>query len=319
MDLSGVVGDDDLKNVAGVIEAYVRSQAGKSCFLTLPNYTDGCWQLGKCLHKLEGDIHLDCPSVLRVDANAFAKCTSLTTVTMSMVSSLSDFAFAECSSLTIATMPNLEHVSNSAFYKCVALTTVGIPKTKTIWNDVFFGCTALTAVDLPDARTIWDRAFADCKSLAIVAVPKATHITKFAFAGCQNLVYLDVRNVDFVNANAFQSCARIKTLACPPRRVAGIMFHAAGPVTVAMDVGHRADVAGWTSKRVKVNLETAVRDGIVDRDRVLSFFLATGSRSDGHTPLPNEIKLHVANNMLPAVYNKHGVFFEYTRKTPPSP
>ena len=124
--------------------------------------------------------------------NAFAGCTSLTSVTIpDSVTRISGGAFAHCTSLTSVTIPDsVTYIGDYAFSHCTSLTSVTIPDSVTYIGDyAFWECTSLTSVTIPDSVTsIGDGAFEGCTSLTSVTIPDSvTSIGGGAFEGCTSL------------------------------------------------------------------------------------------------------------------------------------
>ena len=90
--------------------------------------------------------------VTRIRDSAFARCSSLTSITLpNSVTKIGKYAFAYCSSLTSITAPN-------------SVTTIG--------EMAFYGCSSLTSISLPNRfgwdgdTTIGKYAFENCRSTA---------------------------------------------------------------------------------------------------------------------------------------------------------
>lgn len=96
--------------------------------------------------------------------------TVLTSLTMSNVTSIGDYAFVDCTSLTEVNMPSVTEIGTSAFYGCKSLKSIDIPSTVTkIGDTAFEKCTSLTSVDIPSSVTeIGGSAFYGCSNLKIV-------------------------------------------------------------------------------------------------------------------------------------------------------
>ena len=107
--------------------------------------------------------------VTEIGFQAFAYCTSITSVTISEgVTSLGQGAFLGCSNLSSIKLPT-------------SLTNLG--------TYTFSGCTGLTSIEIPDGVTsIGEYTFNDCTNLTSVVIPNSvTHIGYEAFAYCRNL------------------------------------------------------------------------------------------------------------------------------------
>lgn len=87
--------------------------------------------------------------VTTIDKDAFAFCTSLTSVTIgNSVKSIGDFAFEHCPSLTNITIPNsVTSIDSYAFNGCSSLKSITIPNSVTeIGDSVFKHCSNLTDI-----------------------------------------------------------------------------------------------------------------------------------------------------------------------------
>jgi len=111
-------------------------------------------------------------SVTSIGHDAFADCTSLTSVTIpSSVTSIGEYAFGHCTSLTSLIIPSsITSIDNGVFYNCTSLTSVTIPNSVTsIGSLAFYDCTSLTSVTIPGSVTnIGYYAFGDCSSLTSI-------------------------------------------------------------------------------------------------------------------------------------------------------
>ena len=137
--------------------------------------------------------------VTSIGNNAFAYCSSLTSVTIpNSVTSIENDAFSGCSILTSITIPNsVTSIGRNAFSYCSSLTSVTIPNSVTsIEEATFDGCSILTSITIPNSVTSIGRgAFSSCWSLTSVTIPNSvTSIGSFAFAHCSSLTSVDIPN-----------------------------------------------------------------------------------------------------------------------------
>ena len=115
--------------------------------------------------------------VTGIGSNAFANCTSLTSVTIpSSVNSIGSYAFYGCRSLTSATIPSgVPSIGDFTFGYCNSLASVTIPATVTrIGNAAFVSCFSLTNVTIPSSvTTLGSSVFMYCRSLGSISVDAA--------------------------------------------------------------------------------------------------------------------------------------------------
>ena len=149
-----------------------------------------------------------------VEANAFAECTALTSVSIgntvksigyrafyndskietlsvgNAVESIGGDAFRNCSSITSLTLYHVQTIGASAFQDCAKLATVSIGNDITsISTSAFYNNTALKNLTLGNQlEVIGSEAFRYCTSLTNVTIPDSTYqIDNHAFSGCSNL------------------------------------------------------------------------------------------------------------------------------------
>ena len=107
------------------------------------------------------------------------------------VTSIEPDAFASCTSLTSITIPgSIEYIGNCAFQSCESLTSVIICNgVQAIEYSAFEDCISLATVSIPDSVTsIGDGVFANCTSLMSIAIGgSVTDIGYAAFRYCDNL------------------------------------------------------------------------------------------------------------------------------------
>ena len=160
-------------------------------------------------------------SVTNIGGDAFAGCSSLTSVTIgNSVTSIGEWAFLNCSSLTSVTIPNsVTSIGDNAFRYCSSLTSVTIPNSVTSIGDyAFYECSSLTSVTIPNSVTsIGKWVFADCSSLTSVTIPNSvTSIGGQAFLNCSSLTSVTIPNsVTSIGYAAFASCSSLTSVTIP--------------------------------------------------------------------------------------------------------
>jgi hypothetical protein len=157
-------------------------------------------------------------SVTSIRAEAFASCSSLTSVTIpNSVTSFGGWAFWQCSSLTSVTIPDsVTSIGEAAFQWCSDLTSVTIGNSITrIETGTFIGCSSLTSVTIPDSVTsIGDGAFQDCINLTSVTMGNSvTSIGTVAFENCSSLTSVTIPDsVTSIGSWAFQRCSDLTSV-----------------------------------------------------------------------------------------------------------
>lgn len=129
-------------------------------------------------------------SVKTIEASAF-QTTGLTSVNLSNVTSIGDYAFNSCTGLTSVTTK--ASIGSYAFQGCTGLTSVTMTSGTTIGNNAFDGCYSLTSVTMPNTLTsIGDFAFSGT-SVKIVTIPSSvTSIGNYAFVPSGGLTSVTV-------------------------------------------------------------------------------------------------------------------------------
>jgi uncharacterized protein YjdB len=137
---------------------------------------------------------LDLGNVASIGTNAFNQCNALTNLTIpNTVKQIDAQAFARCAGLktvTFAGGTTAQSISGAIFSECTNLETVTFEATSKIttmnWAN-FSGCSKLTSVTLPPNLTVIpNNTFQNCAALASMTIPATvTSIGGNAFSGCK--------------------------------------------------------------------------------------------------------------------------------------
>ena len=130
-------------------------------------------------------------STLTIEEAVFKNCRNLETFTVNDgIDIIKASAFERCSSLTSVNLSVLQKISSNAFYGCTSLNTLNITGSLTeIEAYAFGGCSTLTQFIFPEQiKTIGSYAFMNCTSLSEISVPQSVElIGASAFSGCNSL------------------------------------------------------------------------------------------------------------------------------------
>ena len=160
-------------------------------------------------------------SVTSIGKNAFDRCRTLTSVTISDgVTSIGDQAFGGCSNLSSVDIPNsVTNIGDYAFSTCTSLYAITFPNmVKSIGRCAFEYCGSLESVDIPNSVTsIGDGAFYDCSSLQSVTISDGvTSIGNSAFANCSTLSSITISDgVTSIGDQAFLACFSLQSVTIP--------------------------------------------------------------------------------------------------------
>lgn len=150
------------------------------------------------------EVNLGTPKTTAI----FSNKTALKKVTMSKAIIAEANAFAKCTSLSSVSFPALENIHTSAFAGCTSLATIESPKVTNVSAQGFDGCTSLNFVDFRSLTTIGKKAFAKCSALKwnFFIAPNITSIADNAFEECENLGFIDAPKCATIGNTPFTSC-----------------------------------------------------------------------------------------------------------------
>ena len=160
-------------------------------------------------------------AVTSIGAEAFADCTSLTSIAIpNSIMSIGNYAFSGCSSITSITIPNsITEINSGIFAGCSSLTSITIPNSITsIGSEAFYYCTSLASITIPNSVTeIGNYAFKGCSSLTSIVIPNSvTSIGSWTFNGCSSLSTITIPNsVTSIGDNVFSNCSSLEYLSIP--------------------------------------------------------------------------------------------------------
>ena len=186
-------------------------------------------------------------TVTSIGKNAFAGCTSLTSIIVSKdntsykfsesalyskdgkiliqyaiglseesvtipsgVSIISDSAFYECTALKNIFIPSgVTHIGSSSFSECENLLNISIPSTVTDIGDyAFYNCKALKRVSLPKSLiNIGDNLFNNCP-IEVISMPT----TAISHIPKDNLTAITINDGLIIDSHAFYNCADLTSV-----------------------------------------------------------------------------------------------------------
>ena len=159
-------------------------------------------------------------SVSYVGMYAFALCSSLTTASFPVCTSIGNWAFLNCSALTTVSFPQCTTIGSYAFQRCSSLTTASFPECTYVGSNAFANCKIATA-SFPKCVTIEDYAFIDC-DLMVASFPKCTTIGSYAFHRCYSLTTALFPECTLIGSSVFLSCTSLASISFPKCTSIGI-------------------------------------------------------------------------------------------------
>ncbi len=149
----------------------------------------------RAFYHCEGLEEISMPeSVTKLGWSCFEGCSSLKSAHISSKMKVGADAFANCTSLTDVEIENGADLQGGAvFVGCKALETIALPDNLEFLNrEMFRDCTGLKTIEIPSkCKTLDDSVFQNCSGLTEITVPE----------GCQSVSYL-----------TFNNCARLEKI-----------------------------------------------------------------------------------------------------------
>ena len=175
-----------------------------------------CYPAGKT------EINYDVPyGVIVIDDGAFARCVSLTSITIpDSVMRIGGDGFYGCSNLMSITVPDgVASIEGYTFSYCTNLKSITISDSVTsIDYGAFMNCENLTSLIIPEGVTsISSSTFENCSKLVSITIPDGvTSISHDAFRNCRKLVSITIpEGVVSIGREAFYLCTELESITVP--------------------------------------------------------------------------------------------------------
>ena len=179
-----------------------------------------CWALSSVIFP---------DSVASIEYEAFARCTSLTNISMGAgMKRIEQYAFQECSRLRSLDIPSgVAYVGYRAFAYCRALETVVVPNAENT-SDPFYGCDRLKVAFVPvDRYGSYGFAYSFPECTMLVGYRVSGDMAAISWCGDRDgignggVVNLEIpstlggRTVTLIDASAFRECQRLMSVKLP--------------------------------------------------------------------------------------------------------
>lgn len=202
-----VIKDPDASSTFGTVHVCAKTYGQYEDDIVIPNAV-----------KQGNDEYADQYKVIGIDAEAFANCEDLVSVTLPpSVETIGENAFYNCS-ITSIVIPygNLKQIPDRAFY-CCRLKSIHLPACVTEIGEMSFASGALESFSADGLVTIKDRAFADAVNLNEVILPNTlVSIGNRAFNRCLDLCSLKLpEGLKSIGAYAFCECEKLAEINLP--------------------------------------------------------------------------------------------------------
>ena len=197
----------------------IEEQAFRGCSnltnITLPN----CSFVGSFAFSETGISYLDStntPALEYIENGAFHSCPTLQYVSLPKCNIISRQAFAYCTSLSSISLPNCYGLGQDLFYSC-PLTSIELPNCF-LTQCAFEGNSLLTQVSLPRCSSFgWNREFLNCSLLScltigteIYNIPNYPNFNNVPFASGIGSIYVDAAQYSlYVSASGWSSLSSL--------------------------------------------------------------------------------------------------------------
>ena len=161
--------------------------------------------------KLKDSSFNNCTIYMDNKSFSFYQCKALTTIPLdSDTVQIGNGCFEGCTSLTTIDLSNITSIGQYAF-KNTKLSSVNAPLCTSIGTGVFIDCTSMTTATLGNITSVPNSAFTNCSSLTtITGLSNVTSIGSSAFKECSSLTTIDLgSNVQNVGNTAFYHCGNL--------------------------------------------------------------------------------------------------------------
>ena len=139
----------------------------------------------------------------------------LSSVTVTMASSISEYAFSNVKSLQTVTLPeSLTAIEAYLFYGCSNLNGIVLPDSiLSVGNYAFYGCSKIDAVEMDKVEEIGDYAFQSCSSLKLVSFGTSVKtIGTYAFSGTKLRTVDLPSTIESIGAYTFSGSGDLRTI-----------------------------------------------------------------------------------------------------------